>query len=1195
MKRKEHVPMRKKPFIILNALLASSLMSHAATITWGAPTSVSSASDVVAAGTLVEAVNGYISGNSFATSASPTVNGVSFAGTKNLLNQDTTAKIDCYSGDTGDSGYNDLLSSIDFGGGGDYFTKELGGGNLVSGSEYLIQVWFVDDRATTSSRVMRYGDGNGNTVDLTAGSAQYVTGTFTADGTTQTLSMDAQGFGNAHITAYQIRTSGPLPEPNVPTGLTATNGYTDEIILDWDDNNQFGFSHFVVKRSETAGGPYAAVPGAEPTASEYTDTGLTTGTTYYYVVSAVNVDDVESTNSVAASTTAQVYVPPAPTVPTGLDVRAGNTRAYLGWDANTQMGFKEFRLKRSTDMGGPYDLIFSSNSTSYVDTGLTNGTTYYYVVTAVNTADAESAPCAEQSATPAMDAEPPNFLFIIADDMDTYSVNVYRKTEPCETDAAGNPYPIDTPNMDRLAEEGMIFHQARLMGADRGAVCTPSRTMIMSGKNTWQRTAGVSAATTFPGIFNRGVRTGKTDLPYATYRTCKSGNSYPTANAEFTVVHDATKRGNTDGNGSEWHGDWGVAYLEDWANNYQAKGKPFFIYLGFSHPHDERLARENPDLTGRYGCINTTDPASIVLNTNAPPLPYSHLSCTPATYPAHPFDHGHLDVRDENTVAGIGQYRTEAVVRNEIGREFACVDWIDQQMGRVLDRLEDPNGDGDTSDSVVDNTYVVFTSDHGIAIGRHGLQGKQNLYEHTWRVPYIVRGPGIEAGSATDALIYLHETFPTFCDLAGLDIPATIDSNDGQSFRAVLEGTTNAHHDVLYGLYAGGDKPGIRAVTDGRFKLMKYDVGNNATQVTQLFDLEQNPFELLPEHGVPNMAEQPAYAQIRQRLEERLMEKRILFADPYPMLGDRTLLRFEGDLTDSLPFGNNGTAPNGAAYSTDVPNGSDYVVGETNTMSLDLEQDLDQYIQVPDANNLGFGDAPFTIEAWVKLETLPATNNLASAMPVVQKKVIGAADSELDYMFLACAGSFGSATTYSNMALRFGTATAMSSLAIPDTGWHYISASLDPVSDTARFILDDQTNTVSTTASGTANAGPLVVGAHHNASGVVDAAFDGLIDELSITDGFLSPVELQPLQQIPAPVPTVLNAPEVSGDGVTVSFGSNPLHLYDLESTPRLVDPVWTVEKSFLWDEGNLISVDLDAVSPSNAYFRVKTPGPVRP
>lgn len=1192
----------------------------AGVITWGAATDVSSVSEVINYGLLIEAING-VTGT-----ADHTVNTVPFTGSDGLLFTGNTAAVNQLDsgGATGDTPYDTLLDTVDFGADGNLGTLTVASGLLTDGEDYLIQIWYCDDVRSVGDRVMQFGDGQGNTVDLDAkggGQGQFATGTFTADGTSQSLSFDAVGMTKAHITAYQIREAGAVPAPDVPTNLAATVGFTDEIVLDWDDNEQGGiFSHFIVKRSTVMGGPYTAVPGAEPSVSEYTDIGLTTGTTYYYVVSAVNVDDVESANSTPeASATAQVFVPDAPTLPTGFDVRAGNTRAYLSWDENTQIGFKEFQVKRSITIGGPYTTVATISAgadTTYSDQGLTNGVTYFYVIVAVNTDNIEST-STELSLVPSLNAEPPNFLFIIADDMDTYTINAYRESEPAETDASGNAYPIDTPNLDQLAAEGMLFHQARIMGADRPAVCTPSRATIMTGMNTWDTMSSsnykkaASVAQSFPVIFNAGERTGQTDMPYATYRTCKGKNSYLEVNAEFTVQDDVTKRGNTDGDGSEWHADNGIDYLEDWAANHQPNGKPFFIWLGFSHPHDERHAREvldpaptqggglNPDLVGRYNCVNTVDPSTIVLNVDAPPLPYNHLPINEADgvpdvaplFPFHPFDNGHLDVRDEIAAEGMDQYRTEAVTRNEIGRNFACVDWIDQQLGRVLPRLEDPNGDGDDSDSIVDNTYIVFTADHGIAVGRHGLQGKQNLYEHTWRVPYIVKGPGIAAGTESDALVYLHETFPTFCDLAGIDVPTTIDSNDGQSFRDVLEGTSTTHRDAVYGVYAGGDKPGIRAVTDGRFKLLKYDVGDNDTQVVQLFDLEQNPFELLPEHGVPNLALEPAYALIRQQLEETLMEKRIEFEDPYSFLGDRTLFRFENDLLDRLPFENDGTGNNGASFSATVPDTVEYVVGETNTYSLDLEQDTQQYVEVDSGTGLNFGDNPFTIEAWVKLETLPTTNDAASVMPVVQKKVIGESDTELDYMFLAAAGNYGDGATYDQMALHLGSATIISSLAIPDTNWHYISVSFDPNSDTVRFQLDDVTDTqTSITAVGTANSGPLIIGAHHDGTGTIDSSFDGLIDELSITDGFLDDAELQPLQNYPEPITAAqLDAPIVSDESISLSFGSNSSFLYNVESKEELTDPEWTLEKSLLWDAANGITVDLDRTAVPSKFFRVRT------
>jgi arylsulfatase A-like enzyme len=85
----------------------------------------------------------------------------------------------------------------------------------------------------------------------------------------------------------------------------------------------------------------------------------------------------------------------------------------------------------------------------------------------------------------------------------------------------------------------------------------------------------------------------------------------------------------------------------------------------------------------------------------------------------------------------------------------------------------------------LDNTYIFYTSDHGMAIGRHGLQGKQNLYEHTWRVPFVVKGPGIEAGSRAQGNAYLLDVLATMCDLTGVEIPAT---SEGKSFKPVLMG-----------------------------------------------------------------------------------------------------------------------------------------------------------------------------------------------------------------------------------------------------------------------------------------------------------------------------------------------------------------------------------------------------------------------
>lgn len=391
--------------------------------------------------------------------------------------------------------------------------------------------------------------------------------------------------------------------------------------------------------------------------------------------------------------------------------------------------------------------------------------------------------------------ERPNILFILVDDQSPFDLKCYN---PQTT--------LETPNIDRLAREGMVLDGAYHMGSFSGAVCTPSRHMIMSGRTLWHLPIAPLALQkglcppdleqqTIPAVFNRAG--------YSTMRTCKRGNSYEAANQQFSVRHDATKRGGTPESGSPWHGDRVIQYLDQRESSNDSK--PFLIYYGFSHPHDVRDG--TPELLAKYGAVNHTDE-------DRPPPDQPRQPKLPANYlPAHPFHHGHPDLRDEVAVSGVWQRRDQQTIRNELGRQFACCENIDIQIGRVLAKLE--------AMGELDNTYVIYTSDHGMAIGRHGLQGKQNLYEHTWRVPFIVKGPGIQSGTRAQGNIYLLDILATLCDLAGISAPAT---NEGTSFKPVLVGQKQAIRDVLYGVYNGGTKPGMRAVKKGDWKLIKYDV-----------------------------------------------------------------------------------------------------------------------------------------------------------------------------------------------------------------------------------------------------------------------------------------------------------------------------------------------------------------------------------
>ena len=476
------------------------------------------------------------------------------------------------------------------------------------------------------------------------------------------------------------------------------------------------------------------------------------------------------------------------------------------------------------------------------------------------------------SANTSVQNEPkPNILFIITDDQSANDLKIYDPTSQ-----------LDTPNLDRLSREGMVLDGAYHMGSFMSAVCVPSRHMIMSGRTVWHIPRSPEASIHCPlelekqtlgAVFNRAG--------YDTMRTCKKGTSYRAANEEFAINKTSDGRNPA---GSRWHADQVLDYLHD--RDQAETKKPFLIYFGFSHPHDARNAK--PDLLKKYGADNSKVPN--LAHPDSPKLPVNYL-------PAHPFQFRVPDARDETRVQGVLGRRDESTIRNERGRYFACIEEIDIQIGRVLKKL--------TEMGEIENTYIFFTSDHGIAVGRHGLQGKQNLYQHSWRVPFIAKGPGIGKGTRAEGNVYLLDLLSTFCDLADINVPST---NEGISFRPVLEGKTQTTRNVMYGAFSGDSKPGIRCVKKGDWKLIKYEVleseepGGNRKRVreTQLFNLADNPDELLEQHHGPgvvaltgnmpdarqvNLAENLKYTDKLKEMESLLLSEQVRLDDPYRFTG----------------------------------------------------------------------------------------------------------------------------------------------------------------------------------------------------------------------------------------------------------------------------------------------------------------------
>jgi len=198
-----------------------------------------------------------------------------------------------------------------------------------------------------------------------------------------------------------------------------------------------------------------------------------------------------------------------------------------------------------------------------------------------------------------------------------------------------------------------------------------------------------------------------------------------------------------------------------------------------------------------------------------PPLPSNFL-------PQHPFDNGMMrGGRDENLAPWP---RTEKVIRDQLAEYYGMVTHLDGQVGRILEVLRQTGK--------ADNTLIIYAADNGLALGSHGLLGKQSVYEHSMHVPLIMAGPGIPAGKSTEAFTYLLDVFPTLCDVLGIQPPGDL---EGASLRPLWEGKQQHVRDTAFLPYIGIQ----RAVRDQRWKLICYPkIG-----YMQLFDLQTDPHE----------------------------------------------------------------------------------------------------------------------------------------------------------------------------------------------------------------------------------------------------------------------------------------------------------------------------------------------------------------
>jgi arylsulfatase A-like enzyme len=448
----------------------------------------------------------------------------------------------------------------------------------------------------------------------------------------------------------------------------------------------------------------------------------------------------------------------------------------------------------------------------------------------------------------------PNILFFFTDDQrfDTLA-------------ALGNPH-IITPNFDRLVARGTAFTHAHIPGGTSGAVCMPSRAMLHTGRSLFHLDGAGQSIPAEHAMLGECLR----GWGYQTYGSGKWHNGRDSFARSFSAGAEIFFGGMTD--------HWNVpAYDYDPTGRYQGKcpqvldpflskqetyrdcdhisagthsselianaaldylgarsgtaaDSPFFMYLAFLAPHDPRVMPQ------KYRDL---------YRDREVPLPDAFM-------PQHPFDAGVHQIRDEVLAA---YPRQEEETRQHLVDYYAMITHLDDQIGRVLQGLEE-SGEAQ-------NTIVVLAGDNGLAVGKHGLFGKQNLYDHSVRVPLVMAGPGIESGGRCDTFAYLFDIFPTLCQLIGEEAP---DSVEGKSLLGAMR-QGEPGRDEVYLAYERLH----RGLRDRRHKLIEYQIGGR--RHTQLFDLEADPDEL------HDLSGQPAAGQVLADMRRRLARCRDAWDD----------------------------------------------------------------------------------------------------------------------------------------------------------------------------------------------------------------------------------------------------------------------------------------------------------------------------
>ncbi|MEM6643192.1 MAG: sulfatase-like hydrolase/transferase [Bacteroidota bacterium] len=450
---------------------------------------------------------------------------------------------------------------------------------------------------------------------------------------------------------------------------------------------------------------------------------------------------------------------------------------------------------------------------------------------------------------------------------------------------------LHTPHMDELVEQGVTFTKTYLQGAFTGATCIPSRAMLLTGKNLFELDGQghnipedhtmIGEAFSKAGYhthregkwhqdfksLSRGFHSGGWVMGKPVYLTDHFRMPFSEWNAEGEYTKEKaflltwteeggyekralTKDDKKGPTGTELDGPHSSVVIADgtidFINSYKEQN-PFLVYAAFHAPHDPRQSPKK--FKEMY--------------------PPEEVTLPPSYLPQHSFDNGHFYTRDERLAAWP---RTEEVARSELADYYAIITHLDQQIGRVIEALK--------QSGQYENTIIILAGDSGLAVGNHGLMGKQNLYDEDGiHVPFIISGGFLDKsqrGKKVHSLSYIHDIFPTLCDVAGVSMPSSI---SGKSLAKVISGEVREVRNEAYYAY----RQHQRAYREGDYKLIEYVRAPDndwkrgkliaGSRVTQLFNLKDDPWETF------NLADFPEY-------EKKIAELRLKMQNAAEEVGD---------------------------------------------------------------------------------------------------------------------------------------------------------------------------------------------------------------------------------------------------------------------------------------------------------------------